>query len=109
MGAQYSDPISEILIDSPEVAVGTSLKRIGNIPDLACYGRLYLRKTSSGDTIYVAFMGREPTSKSYHVILTDDIPSWDGLLVKGDVAAIGTTANSVLSALALGGLYNRGA
>lgn len=93
MGAAFKD-----FVDTPEQSVGLDPTVIGTVPSNACQGLMNFIKTSTGNTIYIALGGRTPTTKSYQVILTDDIPSFtlDGL-IKGRITALCTDANGILS------------
>lgn len=97
---------SETLLRACEKIVGTEIVRLGNIDRSVCYGRIFLVKRSTGDTVFVCFGGGQPSATNYDVILTDSFPVFDDAVCIGDISAIGTTATSKISAYARGGFWN---
>lgn len=99
------DKAGEILIDRSEQVIGTDTKLIGSISNLVCQGKIFFVKRSTGNEIYITFGGREPSSKSYHVVLTDTFPVFDDNVVIGDVKAVCSNASGLLSTYARGGFW----
>ena len=97
------DKASVILFNVSERAIGTNTVLIGNVAAITCHGRAFLVKRSTGNTIYVAFGSVEPGPKNYHVILTDSFPIFDDAVVIGDVRAVCSDANGLLSCYVRGG------
>lgn len=99
------DKISEVLIDRAEQTLGTEVKTVGSIASTVCHGRFHFLKRSTGDEVYISVGGKEPSSQSYHVVLTDQLPSFTDNVVAGDVKAVGSAATSRLSTFATGGFW----
>lgn len=76
-----SDRASEILINRPEQTIGLESVTVGSVDAKVCYGRVFLYKRSTGDTIYVTFGSQQPSDKNYNVILTDTFPIFDDAVV----------------------------
>jgi hypothetical protein len=101
------DRVCEILINQPEVILGTNIKPIGNISDQVCYGRVFFVKRTLGDIIYISVGTGNPSPQNYNYILTDDFPNLDDTVVIGDIRALGSAATSILSTFARGGFWNK--
>lgn len=103
---------SEVLLSSTEKVIGTDAVRIGNISEQVCYGRMFFKKTSTGDVVLICFGNGLPSPSNYHIQLTDTFPIFDDAPVIGDITAICVTpagapaSTGKLTTYVRGGLWN---